>query len=234
MKQEELNTLFDQQAAGYDKQWARMSPIRENLYFLLESLFAPLPAAARILSVGAGTGAELAHLARIFPGFRFTAVDPSSAMIDVCRRRAEADGFSSRCDFHVGYVDSLPAEEAYHGATCFLVSQFILDQALRQSFFRDIATRLRPGGLLASSDLASDTRSNDYAVLLPAWISTMAAAGVQPEVLERTRAAYAKDVAILPSSVVSSIIVAGGFESSVQFFQAGLMHAWISSRGRRA
>jgi tRNA (cmo5U34)-methyltransferase len=155
-------------------------------------------------------------------------------MMDVCRQRAEAEGFASRCDFHVGYVDSLPAQEAYDGATCFLVSQFILEHSSRQLFFRSIATRLRPGALLASSDLASDTHSNDYAVLFPAWINTMAAAGVQQEVLERTRAAYAKDVAILPSSVVASIIVAGGFESSVQFFQAGLMHAWISRRGGRA
>ena len=234
MKQSELNSLFDQQAAGYDKQWARMSPLRELLYFLLETLFAELPADARILSVGTGTGAELAHLARMFPGFRFTAVDPSSAMVDVCRQRAEKDGFASRCDFHVGYVDSLPAKASYHGATCFLVSQFILDQGARRDFFRSIATRLHPGGLLASSDHASDTSSNDYAVLLPAWISTMAAAGVQPEVLERTRAAYAKDVAILPSVAISSIITSAGFESSVQFFQAGLMHAWISRLGARS
>lgn len=228
MKQQDLNSLFDQQAAGYDKQWARMSPIREALYFLLETFFAGLPANARVLSVGAGTGAELAHLARVFPGFRFTAVDPSAAMVDVCRQRAKQDGFDSRCEFHVGYVESLPAEATYDGATCFLVSQFILDQRARQDFFGSIATRLRPGGILASSDLASDTGSKEYSVLLPAWISTMAAAGVQPDVLERTRAAYAKDVAILPSSAVASIIMAAGFESSVQFFQAGLMHAWIS------
>jgi tRNA (cmo5U34)-methyltransferase len=231
MKQEELNTLFDQQAAGYDKQWARMSPIRDSLYFLLETLFGGLPANARILNVGTGTGAELAHLAKTFPGFRFTAVDPSAAMVEVSRARAGKDGFASRCEFHVGYVDSLPAQELFDGATCFLVSQFILHQQQRREFFRSIAMRLRPGGLLASSDLACDTSTNDYAVLLPAWINTMAAAGVRPEVLESTRAAYAKDVAILPSSLVSSIIVGGGFESSVQFFQAGLMHAWISKRG---
>jgi tRNA (cmo5U34)-methyltransferase len=76
-------------------------------------------------------------------------------------------------------------------------------------------------------------QSDLYAVLLPDWISTMASAGVQPDVLERTRAAYAKDVAILPSGAVSAIIQSAGFESSVQFFQAGLMHAWISKRGVR-
>lgn len=62
MRQHELDALFDQQAAGYDTQWARMAPIRESLLFLLETVFADLPDDARLLCVGAGTGAEIAHL----------------------------------------------------------------------------------------------------------------------------------------------------------------------------
>src|SRR3546814_12995816 len=62
MQQHELDALFDQQAAGYDTQWARMAPIRESLHFLLETVFAGLPDDARLLCVGAGTGAEIAHL----------------------------------------------------------------------------------------------------------------------------------------------------------------------------
>jgi tRNA (cmo5U34)-methyltransferase len=118
----------------------------------------------------------------------------------------------------------------HDGATCFLVSQFFLVKEARSEFFHAIANRLRPDGVLASADLASDVSSNDYDVLLRAWLSMMMSAGVQPEVLERTRAAYAKDVAILPPKIVASIIQAGGFEPPVQFFQAGLMHAWFAKR----
>lgn len=39
MRYEEIKALFDQQAAGYDKQWAGMAPIREALYLLLDALF---------------------------------------------------------------------------------------------------------------------------------------------------------------------------------------------------
>lgn len=230
MRSEELKAVFDQQASGYDKQWARMVPIRDGLYFLLESIFADLPADARILCVGAGTGAELAYLARIFPRWRFTAVDPSGAMLNVCRQRANAEGYIARCDFHEGYLDSLPIKDRHDGATCFLVSQFILAQEMRSEFFRAIADRLVPGGVLASSDLASDVGSNAYAALLRIWINVMSSAGIQPEVLERTRAAYAKDVAILPPERIASIIASAGFEPPVQFFQAGLMHAWFSKR----
>lgn len=63
MHRDELKTAFDKQTAGYDKQWERMAPIRNGLHFLLEAVFAKLPADARILCVGVGTGAELAHLA---------------------------------------------------------------------------------------------------------------------------------------------------------------------------
>ncbi len=230
MNKDEIKALFDQQAAGYDRQWARMAPIRECLHYLLEAVFPGLPADARILCVGAGTGAEIGHLARVFPGWRFTAVDPSGAMIEVCRQRAQAEGFAARCDFHVGYLESLPQGAAHDGATCFLVSQFMLDRAVRVGFFRGIAERLRPGGLLASSDLASDVNSRAYEALLPGWFTLMSAAGVQPEALARMRANYARDVSILPPAEVEALIGSAGFEPPVQFFQAGLMHAWFARR----
>lgn len=48
--------------------------------------------------------------------------------------------------------------------------------------------------------------------------------------LERVRAAYARDVAVLPAQQVAGVIQAAGFEAPVQFFQAGLMHGWLSRR----
>ena len=105
MDQDRIKTLFDQQAASYDAQWAKTAPIRHCLHLLLDSQFAALPADARILCVGLGTGAELAHLALKNPGWRFTAVEPSGAMLDVCRQRAEKESFASRCMFHEGYLE---------------------------------------------------------------------------------------------------------------------------------
>lgn len=230
MREDELRAAFDRQAAGYDEQWEKMAPIRDGLYLLVESVFAELPADARVLCVGAGTGAELAHLARRFPHWSFTAVEPSGPMLDLCRQRAEREGFAARCTFHEGYLDSLPGDGGYHAATCFLVSQFILDPGDRSDFFRAIANRLRPGGLLASSDLASGAGSADYEALLPVWLTIMTGPGVSAERLERARSAYAKDVAILAPATVASIMESGGFEAPVQVFQAGLLHAWFSRR----
>ncbi len=230
MNQDELTALFDQQATNYDKQWAKTSPIRDCLHLLLDSLFADLPANAHILCVGAGTGAELAHLAQRNPGWQFTAVEPSESMLDVCRSKAEQAGFVERCTFHQGYLDTLTTAAEFDAATCFLVSQFILDQQARSDFFGGIARRLKPAGLLASTDLASDVTSPEYELLLRAWMQMMSSAEIRAEDIERMRNAYANDVGVLPAATITAIIQAGGFELPVQFFQAGLIHGWLSRR----
>ncbi len=230
MRREELKIIFDQQAANYDKQWDKMAPIRNGLHFLLESVFANLPANARILCVGVGTGVELAYLAQKFPRWSFTTVDPSGKMLDVCRHRAEEEGFISRCYFHEGYLESLPTKDLYNAATCFLVSQFILEKKARSEFFQAIADRLQPGGILASSDLASEVGSHEYEDLLHMWLNIMVGTDISPEGLERMRMAYARDVAVIAPDQVVSIIKSGGFQRPVQFYQAGLLHAWFSRR----
>ncbi|AMR66233.1 class I SAM-dependent methyltransferase [Aquipseudomonas alcaligenes] len=230
MHRDQVRDIFQQQAASYDTQWAKTAPLRHCLHLLLDSLFAELPIDARILCVGVGTGTELAHLAAQNPVWRFTAVEPSAAMLDVCRQRAEQDGFAARCDFHEGYLESLPAAAAHDAATCFLVSQFILEPPARSAFFAEIAEHLTPGGLLASSDLAADVDSAEYEVLLTAWMHMMAAAEVSPETMARMRQAYARDIGVLSPERTAAIIAAGGFTLPVPFFQAGLIHAWLSRR----
>lgn len=230
MNSDEIKAIFDQQASSYDERWAKTAPIRDALHFLLQAVLAELPSNARILCVGAGTGEEIGYLAERFPHWSFVAVEPSGAMLDVCRQKADKAGFISRCDFHEGYLDTLPAQEPFDAATCFLVSQFILERDARIGFFNSIAARLRPEGILASSDLASDVSSSQYSALLQTWLNMMLASDVPAAGVEQMRAAYAKDVAILPPAQIESIIREGGFDNPVGFYQAGLIHAWFSRR----
>lgn len=230
MHSDEIKAIFDQQASSYDERWAKTASSRDALHLLLTAVFAELPADARVLCVGAGTGEEMVYLAAQFPRWSFTAVDPSGAMLDVCRDKAEREGFASRCHFHEGYLESLPGQDAFDAATCFLVSQFILEKETRIGFFQAIAARLRPGGILASSDLSSDVDSRAYDALLNIWLNMMVGAGIPSKGVEQMRAAYSRDVAILPQAQVSSIIQSGGFDDPVLFYQAGLIHAWFSKR----
>lgn len=151
-------------------------------------------------------------------------------MLDVCRQRAQRGGFLSRCSFHEGYLDTLPEEPAHDGATCFLVSQFILDTQARGAFFQQIGRRVKSGGLLATADLACATDSPAYEVLLNGWMTLMSRAGVTPEMLARARSAYARDVAILSPQQVADLIEHAGFDAPAPFFQAGLMHGWVGRR----
>lgn len=230
MNQDELKAVFDKQASGYEDQQKKLAPVHEGLYFQLEWIFSELPQASRILCVGLGTGAELSYLASRFPSWSFTAVEPSGAMLDVCRQKAAREGFISRCTFHEGYVESLPDIELHDAATCFMVSQFILNENERSEFFRKISIRLKHNGILVSADLSSTVGTPEYEALLKVWVSMLHAADVPADAMEKTHSAWAKDVAILPPDDVKSIIERGGFSPPVQFYQSGFVHAWFTKR----
>jgi tRNA (cmo5U34)-methyltransferase len=230
MDRTQLESTFDQQAAHYDQQWEKLAAFRDGIHLLSASIFSRLPHDSRMLCVGAGTGAEIHLLAQRFPAWTFVAVEPSAGMVAAAKLRAERHGYLERCTFHTGYLESLPASEPFDCATSLLVSQFLLDAHERTNFFQGIASRLKPNGVLVTSDLTSDTESPAYASLLEVWLRTMAAADLSPERVQQMRTAYERDVSILPAQRVEAIIAAGGFQAPVQFYQAGLIHAWYCTR----
>ena len=216
---------FDQErATSHDKRFSKWAPMREALHLFIRMIFADLPAEARVLCVGAGTGPELIYLANVFPNWRFTAVEPSPAMMKACREKTEELGIATRCIFHEGYLESLPDTDPFDAATCILVSQFLLESEKRIGLFSQIAKRMSTGGLLVSADLASDMSSPKYKPLLEIWSRTMSYAGVPVEDIEK----LGRDVAVLPQHQIESFIEQGGFEQPVLFFQSLLIHAWFS------
>ena len=219
-----------EQAAAYDARFAKLEPMRDALHLLTGGILARLPSDARLLCVGAGTGAELLALAARFPGWRLTAVEPSGAMLNLCRKKATDAGIAGRCEFHEGFLESLPLAEPYHAATSFLVSQFVLDVDQRRDFFRHIAERLLPGGYLVSSDLSADLTSGDYFRLFEVWSNLFDFAGFQPEQIECIRLAYGKDVAVSAAEHIESLIASAGFETPVAFYQSVLIRGWFTRR----
>ena len=221
--------MFDEShAAAYDERFAKLAPMQHALHLVTQLALAELPADARVLCVGAGTGAELVHLAAAFPGWRFTAVDPSEPMLRRCRLRAEAAGVSERCRFHEGIVESLPeAERGFDGATALLVSQFMVDPHARSGFFRAIADRLRPNAPLMVADLASPSLDSP---LVDLWERAWLHAGVPAEQVARMREPFGRFVAVPPPEEVEAIIASGGFGAPVRCFQSVLIHGWVARR----
>lgn len=73
--------LFDgERASGYDDRYARLAPFKEALHLNTRLVLSKLPSQARVLIVGAGTGAELLYLAQSAPDWHFTVVEPSRAL----------------------------------------------------------------------------------------------------------------------------------------------------------
>ena len=68
MDRKQLESTFDGQASTYDQQWNKLAPFRDGIHLLLGSLFIGLPQNARMLCVGAWTGAEIHYLADRFRG----------------------------------------------------------------------------------------------------------------------------------------------------------------------
>jgi len=231
MKNQESAIVFDHERASvYDKKFAKLAPLRDALHLLIRAILSELPADARILCVGVGTGSELIDLAGAFPGWQFTAVEPAAPMLNICRQRVEDCGITSRCTFHEGYLDSLPSSDSFDAAACLVVSHFLMQQDERRKFFNQIALRLRPQGYLISSDIAYDMSTSAYPRLLDVWLRMMKSAEVPDEEVEKMRAAYGHDVAVLPPHEVASIIASSGFEPPVLFLQTLLIHAWYARR----
>jgi tRNA (cmo5U34)-methyltransferase len=231
MQNQKTSIVFDEErAASYDQGNAKFAPINGVLHFLIRFVLSDLPADAQILCVGVGTGLELLYLAQAFPQWHFTAVEPSAPMLNICRQRAKESGIESRCTFHEGYLDSLPATNLFDAATCLFVSHFLLQREDCCHLFSQIASRLRPNGYLVNAALASDMSTSAYQNLLEVWLRMQKYSGMSTEQVEQIPAVFGRDLAVLPLLEVESIIALSGFSTPVLFFQTLLIYAWYAQR----
>jgi tRNA (cmo5U34)-methyltransferase len=229
-----INHFTENVAAQYDQKFIKLAPMREVLQLSIRILFSDLPANARILCVGVGTGLELVDLAKEYPRFRFTALEPSAPMLDICRQRVQEQGIEDRCTFHEGYIDSLPQAEPFDAATCLLVSHFITNLEERQHFFEDIASHLRSGAYFVNADLVADLEKSEGQQLVDLWMQVQAYSqgepGVESEEAKNRRANFLKFVALLSPPRMEEMLQASGFESPLHIVQTMLIHAWFSRR----
>lgn len=232
-EQQPPNHFNEDRAASYDDQFARLAPLKDALHLCMRAVLAEAPENARVLCVGAGTGAELLYLAEAFPKWTFTLVEPSAPMLDRCRQKAAAAGIAACCTFHEGYLDTLPPSAPFDIATSILVSQFILDPEARCAYFRGIAERLHPGGHLVTADLATDLTDEKAAPagpLFDAWLELMRYNGADDAALKNYRTAVTSNVAVLPAHYTEGLIASAGFSGLRRIAQTLLIHTWHARR----
>lgn len=225
-----IQQFDDDRAAGYDDRIRRIAPSYDVLHEALAGLMgAALDSEARLLVVGAGTGAEIAAMGRNRPGWRFTAVDPSPEMLDQCRRRLSGTDLEGRVDYVPEPVEDLSLPETFDGATAVFVSHFLHERAAKRRFFASIADQLSLGAPFAFADLHGAPSPEAHEHMWAAW-RTWVAQSSDVEDVEGTFSRIEEEISFVREEKLASVLVDADFASPVQFFQCLLWGAWWTHR----
>lgn len=223
--------FFDEKvAAAYDERNAKTAPIMENLHFLLRLVLRDLPADASVLCVGVGTGADILGLARAFPGWRFTGVEPSAPMLEICRRRLEENGLSGRTDLFRGYLSELPGPQKFDAVLCLLVAHFLRDEPERQALFDQMAARVKPAGYLVNAEISYDLSRPDYPEILEKWLALHKHAGASEESLGAMPKILRETLGVIAPEKTEEMMKRAGFTRPVEFFQSLLIRGWYARK----
>ncbi len=217
-------------AANYDRQFARLAPMKDALHLLTRLTLEHLHEDAHVLVAGAGTGAELLYLAKAFPSWRFTALDVAEAMLEQCRAAVADAGIEDRVVLHLGPVASLDETPTYHAATSFLVSHFLLEPAARVGYFRDITRRLRPGARLVTADLCFDPQGPAFEAEYELWQRMLCFSGSTPEQAAGWASALGSKLNVLPREQHAQALRDAGLLDPRVFCQTLWIHGWIADR----
>lgn len=185
---------------------------------------------AEILVVGAGGGGQEIITAGPFePGWRFTGVDPSQAMMDITTARLAEEDLLSRTTLLVGAVDDMPPNPRFDAATVIGVLHHVRGDQAKRSLLGSIAARLKPDAplILAGNRCAYATKP----VFLAAWGERWRMKGASPEQVKAKLGTILQG-ADPPASdeAVASLLADGGFEHPTLFFSSLFWGGWLARR----
>lgn len=186
--------------------------------------------AARVLVVGAGGPAKEVTIAgRLQPHWRFTAVDPSQAMLDIAAARVAEAGLAERTEIILGKVEDLPEEAVFDAATLIGVLHHLPGDGAKQAILHAIARRLKPGAplILAGNRYAYASQP----LLLQAWGERWRMQGASADEVQAKLGKILQG-ADPPHSeaAVAALLADAGFEAPLPFFSSLFWGAWIAHR----
>lgn len=182
------------------------------------------PRDARVLVLGAGGGLELKAMAAAQPDWRFDGVDPAAEMLKLAVQTLGP--LASRARLHEGYIDDAP-EGPFDAATCLLTLHFLPADERRRTA-GEIRRRLKPGApfVAAHSSFPQDARERGL------WLSRYAgfavAAGADPELTEKARAAVEAHLNLLSPAQDEAILREAGFSDVSLFYAAFTWRGWVA------
>nr|WP_180203397.1 class I SAM-dependent methyltransferase [Pseudomonas sp. SbOxS1]NYU03070.1 class I SAM-dependent methyltransferase [Pseudomonas sp. SbOxS1] len=218
-------------------EYARQSRIALAGYDACQDLAACMLAAslgntgvANVLVVGAGgTAQEIIAMARLEPGWRFMAVDPSEPMLAAAKQQLEANNLLERTTLHLGRVEDLEADESYDAATLIGVLHHLDGDEGKRQILRSIRPHLKPGAPLIVA-------GNQYAyasqpLLLAAWGQRWRQDGASPDEV-KVKLGKILQGADPPHSeaAVQKLLHDSGFGDTTRFFSSLFWSAWLTCK----
>jgi tRNA (cmo5U34)-methyltransferase len=225
-----IGTFDEERAAGYDDRIRRVAPGYEVLQAALPSVMGTLGPDARVLVVGAGTGAEILALARARPNWHFTAVDPSPDMLDRCRERVRAAGLEDRVTYVAERIEDWGPPSRFDGATAIFVSHFLQGRAAKRRFFAAIGRSLTAGAPVVFADLFAGGAVTDPERLRAAWRRWCRETGMSGEEARRAFAKMERALSFASAETLNDLLPEAGFAAPTQFYQFFLWGAWRTHR----
>ncbi|MFY1825383.1 SAM-dependent methyltransferase [Myxococcus fulvus] len=218
-------------AAHYDAQAALSLAGVQAMYELVASAMTSRldgQQDASLLAVGLGTGMELVPYLRFdVPGWRFTGIDPSAAMLDVARKRLEAEGLLSRTHIHVGELKSLPEGPPFDGAQMMGILHHVEGDAARLELLREVARRLKPG-----APLVIGCRVGKDPVLTDVEFRRLRAHGIPQEELDHRRKLFdAKVTPIESDAALAGMLEQAGFTTPKPLFVSLQFKVFLTQSG---
>ena len=216
---------FTTAARVYDERNRPLAPIADNMHFLIRLVLKDLPAQARVLCVGVGTGAEILSLSAAFPQWTFVGVDPAIGMLDVCRERLSQAGVLSRCELIHGYVHDVPPGEHFDAVLSVLVAHFVKRED-RLNFYEAMVSRLRANGILINTEISFDLDSQEFPSMLENWAAVQALMGASPESLANLSVTLRDMLSVISPADTESLLRQSGIALPVRFLQAFMIAGW--------
>lgn len=139
---------------SYDEHIRKLIPGYELIHLQVNALLKTYASEhAYILVVGCGTGHELRYLAKQFPQWRFTAIDPAQNMLEKAKALLAAEHLDQNITFiHTDTSGLKDLQQSFDVALSILVSHFIPETA-KAMYFQEIYQALSENGICLSYDL---------------------------------------------------------------------------------
>ena len=162
---------FDRKiATEYDKGIRRNLPTYDPMLRLSQTfLRANLRENASLLIIGGGGGNELKAFGPTNPGWKFTAVDPSTAMLEVAKTKVKQMEIQHRVELINGTILDIPQEDSFDAATCILVLHFIPDVDEKLALLKKIRSHLKPGAPFVLVSKFGSPNNQEFKEIVTLW-----------------------------------------------------------------